>query len=262
MRPEREPASPAHPDQDGHGWHLWNQYWADRDIESRNRLLLSYSPLVKWVVGRLPLRARERVGSDDLVSYGLIGLIDAIERFSPAAGIKFETYATFRVRGAILDELRRLDFLPRSVRAQARLLDATRSDLQEDLGRSPTTRELSERTGLDPETVTMVAGSLAAASPTGLDGVSETLAVDDDRFDAAIDEIDMALAGRQLREAMDRLPDRERTAVALYYLEGLTLAQVGEVLGVTESRVSQLRSRALQRLAEMMGASPALAAGA
>lgn len=239
----------------------WEDYRRDRSVEQRNRLVLVYAPLVKWVVGRLPSQVRAHVDAEELIGYGMLGLIDAVERFDPTPGFKFETYAIRRIRGSIFDELRKLDWVPRGLRDQARALEEVRGQLEASLRRSPTTAELAERAGLSVDSVTSLLSELSLAAPLSLEGVapttgraiSDVLGAVDDAIEGVADRLDTAQMVRRLRDAMGRLSERDGQILRLYYLEGMTLAQIGEVLGVTESRVSQLRSQALGRLRALLG---------
>jgi RNA polymerase sigma factor for flagellar operon FliA len=241
----------------------WDDYRADRSVAQRNRLVLVYAPLVKWVVGRLPSQVRAHVEAEELIGYGMLGLIDAVERFDPEPGFKFETYAIRRIRGAIFDELRKLDWVPRGVRDQARAIDEARGQLEAVLRRSPTAAEVAERAGLSVDSVTTLLSELSLAAPLSLDGISpqtgrslaDALGGPDDAIEAVAERLDTAEMVRRLREAMGRLGERDGRILRLYYLEGMTLSQIGEVLGVTESRVSQLRAQALGRLRTLLGES-------
>lgn len=238
---------------------LWTDYAAHRSLDNRNRLVLVYSPLVKWVVGRLSPELRKRADPEDLVSYGLMGLIDAVERFDPTPGFKFQTYAVPRIKGAIIDQLRQLDRLPRQVRSRARHLNEVRSELEHRLGRHASRPELAEAAGMTIGVLEAVEMHVATA-PVGLDESVEADAgpgYEDQRFEEVLETLDGELAIRRLRVALAELPEREQSVVRLYYLEGLRLVEIGEILGVTESRVSQLRSQAVSRLRVLLDAPPA-----
>ncbi len=237
---------------------LWSAYSDSPTLENRNRLVLVYSPLVKGVVGRLSPELRSRSDPEDLVSYGLIGLIDAVERFDATPGWKFQTYAVARIKGAILDKLRQLDRLPRQVRSRARHLGEVRSDLEHRLGRHASRDELAEAAGIAVGAVEAVEMHVATA-PVSLEAGEEhgtDPGYEDERFEEVLETLDGELALRRLRSALVELPERERAVVTLYYLEGLRLVEIGEILGVTESRVSQLRSRAVSRLRMLLDVSP------
>ena len=234
---------------------LWRAYRVDRTRDQRDRLILHYSPLVKYVAGRVAAGLPHNVEQADLVSYGIFGLIDAIEKFDPERGFKFETYAISRIKGAILDELRSIDWVPRSVRARGREVERAFSKLEATLHRSPTEAELAQELGYGETQLQQVLGQL---SLTGMAALDEMLG---DRSDATTlgdtiadtSEGPMALLERselrsQLSEAIERMPEREKIVLSLYYFENFTLAQIGEVLGVTESRVSQIHTKSVLQL--------------
>jgi RNA polymerase sigma factor for flagellar operon FliA len=241
-----------------HTERLWADYKAAADPEVREQLILQYSPLVKYVAGRVAVGLPQNVEQSDLVSYGIFGLIDAIEKFDPARGYKFETYAIARIKGAILDELRSIDWVPRSVRAKARTLEAAYAKLEAQLHRTPTDDELAEELQVtDGQLQTM----LSQISFVGLVALDEMLSVGGDRGESLTLGDTIADAGegpvaayeveemRQiLAEAIGRMPEREKIVLTLYYYEGLTLAEIGQVLGVTESRVCQIHTKAVLQL--------------
>ncbi len=235
---------------------LWRRCKEEGDERARERLVVAYSPLVKYVAGRMAAGLPSHVDEGDLISYGLIGLIGSIERYDLERDIKFETFAVSRIKGAIIDELRSLDWVPRSVRAKARDVERTHSELENRLGRTPTEEEMAAKLGVDVEdfrnSLLEIANSSVlalddlwtVADPDGgqvslLDTIRDPHAVDPEE---AIDTVELK---DRLAEAIEALPDRERLVIALYYYEALTLREIGEVLGVTESRVSQLHTKAV-----------------
>ena len=238
---------------------VWQDYRRTRDKALRDRLILNYAPLVKYVAGRLGGGLPAHVDEGDLVSYGLLGLIGAIERFDPAREIKFETYAISRIKGSIIDELRSLDWVPRSVRARAREIEKANAKLEHRLQRAPTDEEMANELGVSTEdfqdALLQISNSTVAAldelwtvSDSSGDAVSllDTIHDPDAPDPAAVmDQTDLK---DRVAEAIARLPEREKLVVALYYYENLTLREIGEVLGVTESRVSQLHTKAVLRL--------------
>jgi RNA polymerase sigma factor for flagellar operon FliA len=245
-------------DQDAAIARLWTEYKATRDQDLRDRLLLHYSPLVKYVAGRVGVGLPQNVEHGDLVSYGIFGLIDAVEKFDPERGYKFETYAIARIKGAILDELRSIDWVPRSIRAKARALEKAYSKLEGQLRRTPSDEEVANELGLSDEQFQSLLGQL---SFVGLVALDELLSVNADRGENMTlgDTIPDAGEGpvgayeveemRQLlAEAINRMPEREKIVLTLYYYEGLTLADIGHVLGVTESRVCQIHTKAVLQL--------------
>jgi RNA polymerase sigma factor FliA len=244
---------------------LWLEFRRTNDKALRDRLILTYAPLVKYVAGRLGSGLPAHVDEGDLVSYGLLGLIGAIERYDPARDIKFETYAISRIKGAIIDELRALDWVPRSVRSRAREIERAIAELEAKLGTAPTDEQIAGKIGISvdelEESLTDISRSSIAAldelwSVSGegdqvslMDTIEDTQGI---RPQEALDETEMREA---LADAIARLPEREKLVVTLYYYEELTLREIGEVLGVTESRVSQLHTKAILRLkARLSGA--------
>ncbi len=245
---------------------LWREFKRTGDKGLRDRLILTYAPLVKYVAGRLGSGLPAHVEEGDLVSYGLLGLIGAIERFDINRDIKFETYAIARIKGSIIDELRSMDWVPRSVRARARDIERTIASLEAKLTRAPTDEEIAGALGITEEefqdslleisrTSIAALDELWTSSSTGGDPVAMIDTIEDPQ--AA--EPQAAMAHTELREALgdaiSRLPEREKLVVTLYYYEELTLREIGEVLSVTESRVSQLHTKAILRLKARLSAS-------
>jgi RNA polymerase sigma factor FliA len=237
---------------------VWLEYRRTNDQKLRDRLILTYAPLVKYVAGRLGSGLPAHVDDEDLASYGLLGLIGAIERYDPTREIKFETYAMGRIKGAIIDELRSLDWVPRSVRSRARQIERTIAELEAKLARAPTDEEIAGKLGvseeeLDDDLYQISRTSIAALDElwtvsSGGDQVSLIDTIEDvsgPSPTAALDETEMREA---VADAIAGLPEREKIVITLYYYEELTLREIGEVLGVTESRVSQLHTKAVLRL--------------
>src|ERR1700760_3792758 len=210
---------------------LWRRYKDQGDATARERLVVAYSPMVKFVAGRLGAGLPSHVEDADLISYGLVGLIGAIERFEPERGIKFETFAMTRIRGSIIDELRSLGWVPRSVRSRAREIEQAQAKLEHQLQRAPTEVDLADKLGM---TETELQSALLEIANSWAAAPQEALASNEVKD--------------RLTEAIGSLPEREQLVVALYYYENLTLREIGEVLGVTESRVSQLHTKAVMRL--------------
>ncbi len=238
---------------------LWRRYKEDGDATARERLVVAYSPMVKFVAGRLGAGLPSHVDDADLISYGLLGLIGAIERFEPERGIKFETFAMTRIRGAIIDELRSLDWVPRSVRARAREIEAAQAKLEHELQRAPTEAELADHLNISEEMLQSSLLEIANSSVYALDELwtvsdasGDKVSLLDTISDPRAEDPQESLASSEIKdrltEAIASLPEREQLVVALYYYEGLTLREIGEVLGVTESRVSQLHTKAVMRL--------------
>ena len=237
---------------------VWMDYRRTGDQKLRDRLILTYAPLVKYVAGRLGSGLPAHVDDEDLASYGLLGLIGAIERFDPTREVKFETYALGRIKGAIIDELRSLDWVPRSVRSRARQIERTIGELEAKLGRAPNDEEIAGKLGVSQEEFNNDLFQISRTSISALDelwtvsGGGDQVSLIDTIEDTAGPSPTAALDETELREAMadaiDGLPEREKIVITLYYYEELTLREIGEVLGVTESRVSQLHTKAVLRL--------------
>jgi RNA polymerase sigma factor for flagellar operon FliA len=237
---------------------IWLAFKRDGDQRARDQLIVHYSPLVKYVAGRVAVGLPQSVEQADLVSYGIFGLIDALEKFDLERGYKFETYAIARIKGAILDELRSIDWVPRSVRAKARSVEKAYAKLEARLHRSPTDEEIARELGM---TETQLQSLLAQMSFVGLVALDELLSAGADRGEALTLGDTIADGGdgpvgayeveemRQiLAQSINRMPEREKIVLTLYYYEGLTLAEIGTVLGVTESRVCQIHTKAVLQL--------------
>ncbi len=238
---------------------LWRRYKATADDKARERLVVAYSPLVKYVAGRMASGLPAHVEEADLISYGLVGLISAIQRFEPERDIKFETYAITRIKGAIIDELRSLDWVPRSVRSRAREIEKANTKLEHKLQRAPTDEEMAAELEMDVEgfqdALLQISNSTVAAldelwtvSDASGDQVSLLDTIQDPGAPVPALDIDATDLHDRVADAIARLPEREKLVVALYYYENLTLREIGEVLGVTESRISQLHTKAVLRL--------------
>jgi len=229
---------------------LWTRYRAEPTIELRNRLVMQYSPLVKYVAGRLRTRLPDSVDYGDLVSDGIIGLMEAIDRFDPDRGLTFQTFAVPRIRGAMVDALRALDWVPRSVREKVRQVEQAQRVLEARLGRIPDDPEIAAELGI---TVPALRALYAKVAFTSV-GTLEDLELADDLAAAATHEIEDDQAKAALLRVVGELPERDQILIALYYFEGLTLSEIGRVLGVSESRVSQLHSRATMVLRTKLSA--------
>ena len=238
---------------------LWRKYKSSGSDRAREQLVVAYSPLVKYVAGRMSSGLPAHVEEADLISYGLIGLINAIERFDIEREIKFETYAITRIKGAIIDELRALDWVPRSVRARAREIERAHGKLEHRLHRTPTDEEMARELNLSVEEFqeslvkisnsTVVAlDELWAVSDSSGDQVSLLDTLHDPDAPDPQQLLDASELKDRLADAISALPEREKLVIALYYYENLTLREIGEVLGVTESRISQLHTKAVLRL--------------
>ena len=238
---------------------LWLQYRKTGDQGIRDRLILTYAPLVKYVAGRLGSGLPAHVDEGDLVSYGLLGLMGAIERYDPERDVKFETYAIARIKGAIIDELRAMDWVPRSVRSRARDIERAIGELEAKTGRAPTDEEIAGKLGISTDELEESLSEIARSSIAALDELwtvsgsgGDQVALIDTIEDETAPDPQSNLSQTEMKEAIAdaiaRLPEREKLVVTLYYYEELTLREIGEVLSVTESRVSQLHTKAVMRL--------------
>lgn len=238
---------------------LWRSYKESGDPRLREQLILHYSPLVKYVAGRVGVGLPANVEQADFVSSGVFGLIDAIEKFDIDRAIKFETYAISRIRGAIIDELRALDWIPRSVRQKAKTVERTYATLEARLRRTPHEPEVAAEMGITLEDLHAIFSQLSLANVMALDELihpigesGDALTLMDTLEDTGADNPVEIAEDRELRRllatAVSTLPEREKTVVTLYYYEGLTLAEIGQVLGVTESRVSQIHTKSVLQL--------------
>lgn len=243
---------------------LWQDYLANRGQAERDRLILHYSPLVKFVAGRLGSGLPQSVEQAELVSNGMFGLMDAIAKFEPERGFKFETYAMRRIRGAILDELRSYDWVPRSVRSKARSVERALARFEAEHHRPPSDYELAEELDMDPEQLNAVLTQVSNAGLVALDEVlapagerSESITLGDtiaDESEGPNDFLERQELREVLAEQIEELPGREKLVLTLYYYEGLTLAEIGEVLSVTESRICQVHTKAVLHLKARLAA--------
>ncbi|MEI6401876.1 MAG: FliA/WhiG family RNA polymerase sigma factor [Actinomycetota bacterium] len=237
----------------------WQRWFASRDQTARDRLIEHYSPLVKFVAGRIGAGLPSSVDPGDLVSAGVFGLIDAVERFDPERGVKFETFAVPRIRGAVFDGLRSLDWVPRSVRSRAREVETAFSELEGKLGRAPSDDEISAHLKISGAEFKKWLSSIASTTVGPLDralaaGAEPRSLIGDvpDSPGSVVEESDLR---RIVRQEVLRLPEREKLVMSFYYDEGITLAEIGSVLGVTESRVSQIHTKAVLHLRARLAAS-------
>ncbi len=236
---------------------LWDDYKTSGSRDARDRLIIHYSPLVKFVAGRVAAGLPHNIEQSDLVSYGMFGLIDAIDKFDLSRGFKFETYAISRIKGAIIDELRSIDWVPRSIRAKARSIERAYSKLENELKRTPEDKEVASELGVTEDEL---ANTMSQISFVGIVALDELLSGGSERGGNTVGDTiaDMAndpvakFESEEMRhvlaDAINRMPDRERLVLTLYYYEGLTLAEIGTVLGVTESRVCQIHTKAILQL--------------
>ncbi len=240
---------------------VWIDFVKRREPSLRERLILQYAPLVRYVIDRLAISFPAALDSGDIYSCGIIGLIHAVDRFDPKRGVKFETYAISRIRGAIIDELRKLDPISRSTRQRARQIEQTYAQLQEELGRPATEVEVAQHLGLSPEAFNDLALQLSSTT-ISLDSAfetedgGETVAIADLIEDKMSPNPTQLLERKELTQRIARLlaelPERQRLVLALYYYEDLTLREISEVMGLSESRVCQIHTQAILRLRALL----------
>jgi RNA polymerase sigma factor for flagellar operon FliA len=238
---------------------LWLRFKDDGANDAREMLVLHYSPLVKYVASRVATGLPASVDQADLVSDGMIGLMDAIEKFQPERQIKFETYAMQRIKGAIIDALRQLDWVPRSVRLKARQFDKANADLEAKLKRAPTDPEVAGYMGITVADLHDIITQIASLSMLALDepvstgpdrgeSISLVETLTDDATGSLMAGLETNETRAMLSQAINALTEREKLVIALYYFEGFTLSEIGEVLKVTESRVCQIHTKAVSQL--------------
>ena len=238
---------------------LWETYAKNRDQAAKEKLIVHYSPMIKYVVGRMNIYVGNALDFDDLISYGVFGLIDAIDKFDYHKGVKFETYASLRIRGAVLDGLRQLDWVPRTARQKNRQLEEVYAQLESELGREPTSEDLAAKLGLTPDEVDEEIKKSALLSLISFDDYLETnheSAKKELSGDAA-DLPESIYDQKELREilaaAIENLTEKERMVVTLYYFEELTLKEISQIMSVSESRVSQIHSKAMLKMRTRLG---------
>jgi RNA polymerase sigma factor for flagellar operon FliA len=240
---------------------LWEEYKRSGSKELRDKLIVRYSPLVKYVAGRVAVGLPNTIDQSDLVSYGIFGLIDAIDKYDHRRAVKFETYAITRIKGAIIDELRSIDWVPRSVRAKARAIERAYAKLEHQLMRSPTDAEVAAELGVTEAELQAQFSQISFVGIVALDDVlsggerGESTTLGDtlpDRHEGPVAAYEVEEMKQILAGAINGLGDREKIVLSLYYYEGLTLAEIGQVLGVTESRVCQIHTKAVLQLRAKM----------
>ena len=238
---------------------LWEMYQARQTPELREQIILEYAPLVKVVAGRLSMYLGYNVEYDDLVSYGVFGLIDAIDKFDMDKEVKFETYASLRIRGAILDQIRKMDWIPRTIRQKQKKIDTAIREIEARCGRSATDEEIAQNLGISNEEYVDWQSQMKI---TGIVSLNEYLEqgseIPGDRhvsgqFDSPEKAMEQSELAKVLKESLTLLTEKERRVIELYYYEELTLKEISHILEVTESRVSQLHTKALQKMKSKMG---------
>src|SRR5580692_5884833 len=244
---------------------IWSEFKRTGDRTLRNQLIEHYSPFVKYVAGRVMSGLPRHFDEDDLTSYGIIGLIDAIERFEPDRNLRFETYAIPRIKGAIIDELRSIDWVPRSVRSKARAVEQAVTHLETTLRRTPTEAEVAAELQMTPADFHAALRKISTSAMMALDEVqrgadrTERATLGEslpDRSVGPVDTFEAKESKQALVDAIAAMPERERTVLTMYYYDGMTLTEIGSVLGVTESRVCQIHTKALRQLRSRLADRP------
>lgn len=241
---------------------LWKVYLNDRNNKTvRDKLIVQYIYLTRYVIGRIKVNLPPSFSYEDIASYGVEGLIDAVEKYSPERGAKFETYALMRIRGAIIDKIRANDWLPRTIRKKIKEVKDTISILKAELNRMPTSAEIGERLGIEKEKVDEILAqdtsidSLYDKKNLGDESVEIIDTIEDVKSERPEEAAEKKDAKKELEKALKRLPERERMLLVFYYHENMTLKEIGEAINVSESRVCQLHAQAIMKLRNILSAS-------
>ncbi|MCB0383854.1 MAG: FliA/WhiG family RNA polymerase sigma factor [Bdellovibrionales bacterium] len=225
--------------------------------QQKDKLIMEYAPLIKFIAQKIAIRLPSNIELDDLISSGVIGLMDAIEKYDPTRDNKFKTYAEFRIRGSILDELRAQDWVPRSVRDKAKMLDRTLIQMEAELGRSATDEEVAEQLGMSMDEFYDLVNQVRPVSVLSIDDAATFSNVDKKsilnllegcKLNNPYTQLNIKSVKEVVTKAIEDLPERQRLVLSLYYYEDLNLKEIGMILRVTESRVSQLHAQAIARL--------------
>ncbi len=238
---------------------LWEDYAKTKSSDIREKIILEYAPLVKLVAGRLSMYLGYNVEYDDLVGYGVFGLIDAIDKYDNMKAVKFETYASLRIRGAILDQIRKMDWIPRTIRQKQKRIDTAMKEIEASKGRAATDEEIAKSLGISDDEYNTWQSQMKITGVVSLDEFmesgSEATAIQSTqhRFDGPEEVIEKSEMKEVLSQALELLTEKEKKVILLYYYEDLTLKEISNVLEVSESRISQLHTRALQKLKSKMG---------
>ncbi len=238
---------------------LWEMYLSDRQNKKvRDKLIVQYIYLARYVVGRIKVNLPPSFAFEDVVSFGIEGLIDAIEKYHPNKGAKFESYALMRIRGTIIDKIRSADWLPRTLRRKIKEIKIATERLKQQIGRAPTTKEVADVLGMPEEKVLEIMSSDVSVNSiydkkgTGDDSVEIIDTIEDENSSRPEDELEKTDAKKELQMALKKLPERERTLLVFYYHENMTLKEIGEAIDVSESRVCQLHAQAIMKLRNIL----------
>ena len=238
---------------------LWKSYLEDKTNKVvRDKIIVQYIYLTRYVIGRIKVNLPPTYTYEDITSYGVEGLIDAVEKFSPQKGAKFETYALMRIRGSIIDRIRAADWLPRTVRKKIKDIKQAIETLKQELDRNPTTSEIAEYMGLEKEKVEEILSqdtgvdSLYDKKGQGDESVEIIDTIEDKKSERPEEAVEKKDAKRELEYALKKLPERERMLLVFYYHENMTLKEIGEAINVSESRVCQLHAQAIMKLRNIL----------
>lgn len=238
---------------------LWKAYAETKSPAIREKLIIEYSPLVKFVAGRLSIYFGTHVEYEDLVSFGVFGLIDAIDKFDLTKGVKFETYASLRIRGSIIDSIREMDWVPRSLRQKSKEIEKIYSEVENELGHAATDREVADKLGITVEDFSKLLNEVTISSMMSLDEFLEQ------NYEIGVESHNVLKEGipenyieaselkKTLGDSINKLPEKEKMVITLYYYEELTLKEISAIMSVSESRISQLHTKALLRLRGKLG---------
>lgn len=238
---------------------LWETYLEDKtNKKCRDKLIVQYIYLARYVVGRIKVNLPSSFSFEDIVSFGIEGLIDAIEKYHPSKGAKFESYALMRIRGSIIDKIRSSDWLPRSLRKKIKEIKIAQERLKQQIGRAPTSKEVADVLGMNEEKMLEIMSSDLSVNSiydkkgAGEDSVEIIDTIEDENSSRPEDEMERTDAKRELENALKKLPERERTLLVFYYHENMTLKEIGEAINVSESRVCQLHAQAIMKLRNIL----------
>jgi RNA polymerase sigma factor for flagellar operon FliA len=242
---------------------LWTEFKSTGSARARDELIVHYAPLVKYVAARVAIGLPNNVDQEDLASAGILGLMEAVNKFEPDRGFKFESYAAARIRGAIIDDLRSLDWVPRSVRSQARKVEEALSKLQDKLGRTPTDEEVAEEMDVTVRKLRSIYAKVSTILFVSLDrlmsvgdkgdsGMSLVDTLVDTKAEDPLASVEEKEMKQFLVKSIASLPERERTAITLYYYEGLSLAEISQVVGVSQARISQMNAKSVMTFRSLL----------
>lgn len=238
---------------------LWNDYWQTKGLDLREKIIIEYASLVKLVAGRLCMYLGYSVEYEDLVSYGIFGLIDAIDKYDLSKEVKFETYASLRIRGSILDQIRKMDWIPRTVRQKQKQIDQAIKSIEADTGRNATDKEIADRLQISEDEYLSWQGQLKSVNVVSLNEYMEQGSdVPSSGFreaysDQPAEMVEMKELKQTLMNSLDKLTEKEKNVIVLYYYEELTLKEISHIMEVSESRISQLHTKALLKMRKELG---------